>query len=416
MRRLLTSVLALILVLGLAVPVSADSSSGWIELLEFSSIQANGENTFIIGSSGKLSIPVHVEKRFRKVDILLSNPSGQRFSSATCTVNGKTNNLEVLAIGGNLTRIVGYIPDAYYDVISIDLKKETSTQQTYEVLSWKVTPVGDQEFVCDARVLIDGGYYGINELIDLTAVTPNDHAATMTQVRIEVRDWAKYDNLSIWGSSDGLSIDSIRASLNTSGLPMQVNLFQYNDAGSWTEFVFDIDPYTGEIDGGAAMSTPFYGKYLYCVTVDLAGVDRTQVGIVALYLTGHYDTMYGATFNCQFVNGHVNTADTTAVTWWGRFTTFMTNLFSPSDPDAEDFGSTMESQADEIQDAVDELDQVTKPDVEDLDISLDEYLGGDGMAPVNGVFDAIFSNEIVVTMLVIALTCAFASYALFGKR
>lgn len=417
-RSLAALALAFVLIISTIEPVTAQAAetSGWVELLEFSSIQADGSNTFTMTSSGKLSIPVYAEKRFRKVDILISNPSGQRFTSATCTVGTKTNTLEVLAIGGNLTRIVGYIPDAFYEAITIDLKKSTATTQTYEVLSWKVTPVGDQEFVCDARVFITGGYYGINEHIDIGQVTPDQHVATAIQTRIDIMDWAKYDNITIWGSTDGLSIDSIRASLNTAGLPIEVNLFQCNDAGSWTEFVFDIDPYTGEIDGGAAMSTPFYGKYLYCISIDLAGVDRAQTGYITLYLTGHYDTMYGATFNCQYVNGHVYTADTSAVTWWNRFTEFFTNLLGSNSADGENFAEEMEEQAQDMEDAVDQMEQVTRPPVEDLDVSIDAYVTMGGMAQIADIYAVLMNNTLVMGAIMITMLLSLAAYVIFGKR
>lgn len=412
MKRYVTVVLALILVLAFAVPVSAaPADSGWIELLEFSAIHPNGENWFTMsGSTGSVSISVQGEKRLRKVDILLWNPTGQRPTAASCSVGTKTTNLEVFAIGANLTRIVGYLPDAFYENIRIDLKKSTSSSQTYEVLSWKVTPVGVQEFLCDASVYMQSfgvsGTYGVSYDIPLyfdSSESGSDGAAYLA--RIDVRDWEKYDSLSIWGSVTSASIESIRASIDTTALDYVVNFI---DAESY-EFAVDGDP--------TYWVTTEWGKYLFNITIDLSGVDRslTQSPLL-VYITGSYDLTVQAYFNCQYVNGSVTTADTSNVSWWYRFTTFMTSLFSPADSDAEDFGSVMESQAGAMEDAVDELDQVTKPDVDDLDISLDEYIDGDGMAPVNGVLTAIFSHDMVVTMLIITLTCAFASYALFGKR
>lgn len=411
MKRYVTVVLALILVLAFAVPVSAAADSGWIELLEYSAIQANGENWFTMsGTSGSVSISVQGEKRLRKVDILLWNPTGQRPSAASCSVGSKTTNLEVFAIGANLTRIVGYLPDSFYETIRIDLKKNTTSSQTYEVLSWKVTPVGVQEFLCDASVYMKSfgvsGTYGVPYDIPLYfdgSESGSDGADYIA--RIDVLDWEKYDSLSIWGSVTSASIESIRASIDTTALDYVVNFI---DAEAY-EFAVDGDP--------TYWVTSEWGKYLFNITIDLSGVDRslTQSPLL-VYITGSYDLTVQAYFNCQYVNGSVTTADTSNVSWWYRFTTFMTSLFSPADSDAEDFGSSMESQAGAMEDAVDELDQVTKPDVDDLDISLDEYIDGDGMAPVNGVLTAIFSHDMVVTMLIITLTCAFASYALFGKR
>lgn len=424
MKRILSLFLAvaLISVLALPVTVAAAESSGWIELLELTSIQTNGENWFTInGTTGSFSVSVEGEKRLRKVDMLLWNPTGQRPTAASCTNGSKTNTLDIYSIGSNLTRIVGYLPDAFYETIKIDLKKGTSSSQTYEVLSFKVTPIGVQEFACAAQVYIDGGYYGTNELIEIPGVD-NEESPGYGQITVIVDEWQKFDSMSIWGSVTDMSVNSIRASIGTTGIPFTISYSEPSNGGYWFEYdeyesgyTYD-DIYSGDDWATGEATIIPAGKMLYCITLDLTALDRTLIDDLVIYFTGLYEPVWGYTFNCQYVNGSVATADTTTVSWWYRFTSFMTGLFSPSDPDADEFGSTMESQAGAMQDAVDEMDQVTKPDVDDLDISLDEFMSDDSMKSVNGVLDAIFANEIIVTMLVICLTCAFASYALFGKR
>lgn len=411
--------LALAVLLTAAVPVTAQAAdaSGWTELLEFTSVSPSGSNIYKMGATGTLSISLPFETRLRKVDILITNPNGQRPTSATCTMNGNTTNLDILAIGGTLTRIVGYIPDAYYSMIPISLKKGTSSLQTYEVLSWKVTPLGDQEFVCNARVYMMGGYFGINEHIDIAATDPNTHYATMMQTRIDIMDWQKFDKISIWGSSDMLSIDSIRASLGTSALPITVNYFEQNDAGEWVESVFVNDPYHEYvIESGSSLTTPFFGKYLFNVFIDLTGVDRSKVEPIYVYLTGNYDQKYGATFNCQYVNGSVTTADTSPVTWWTRFTSFMSSLFGADSPEADQFQGEMQQQGQVVQDAADEIDTVTRPALDDVDVDIGQFIDAEGSQQAADIMGQLFSNNLVVTMVMISLMVALAAFIIFGKR
>lgn len=411
--------LALAVLLTAVVPVTAQAAdvSGWTELLEFTSVSPSGSNIFKMGSSGTLAISLPFETRLRKVDILLTNPNGQRPTSATCTLNGNTTNLEIYSIGGSLTRICGYIPDGYHTIIPISLKKGTSSLQTYEVLSWKVTPLGDQEFVCDARVYMLGGYYGIDEHIDIAATDPNTHHATMLQTRIDINDWMKYDKISVWGSSDMLSIDSIRASLGTAALPITVNYFEQNDAGEWVESVFVNDPYHEYvIESGSSLTTPFFGKYLFNVFIDLTGVDRSKVDPIHVYLTGNYDQKFGATFNCQFVNGSVTTADTAPVSWWHRFTSFMSSLFQADSPEADQFENDMQQQGQEVQDAADEIDTVTRPALEDVDVDIGQYIDAEGSQQAADIMGQLFSSNLVVTMVMISLMVALASFIIFGKR
>lgn len=331
MKKLYSFVLIFALIIVLAVPVNAaeGNGSGWIELLEYTSVLDDGDNWFTVdGSTGSVTIPMHVTKRLRKIDMLLYNPTGQRPSAASVTSGSSTMTLSVLQLGSNLCRVVGYVPNAWYSSITVNFSKSSSAAATYEVLSCKVSPLGVQEFVCDSKVYFLNSVYNISEHIVLDPGT-YDHGASTEQFRVTINDWMKYDSISVWGSADGMTIDSIRASLSTSALPISVNYFQYNDAGGWTEHVFETDPsHDYALESGASMSTPFYGKYLFNIFIDLAGVDRALTDPIHLYLTGHYDTAYGATFNCQYVNGQVFIADTTEVSWWQQIKSFFSSQFT----------------------------------------------------------------------------------------
>lgn len=404
--------LALVLLTSTIEPVTAQAAetSGWIELLEYSSIQSNGENWFSMGSSGSVSISVQGEKRLRKIDVLLWNPSGQRHTSATCSAGGKTTTLQILAIGGNLTRIVGYVPDAFYETIRIDLKKSTTSTQTYEVLSWKVTPIGVQEFLCDASVYMQSfgvsGTYGVPYNIPLyydSSETGSDGVSYLA--RIEVQDWEKYDSLSIWGSTTSASIESIRASIDTTALDFTVNFI---DAEAY-EYAVDGDPTYWE--------TAEWGKYLFNITIDLAGVDRSLTNSPLLvYITGSYDVTVQAYFNCQYVNGSVTTADTSAVSWWTRFTYFFTNLLGGQDSGGEDYADQMEEQAQDMEQAVEDMNQVTRPPVDDLDVSIDFYIDPQGMTQVGTIVGGLMNNSLVMGMTMISMILALAAYVVFGKR
>lgn len=466
MRKYIALCLALLLLVasgvGVAVPVSAANDSGWIELLEYSSVLDNGENWFTIkGTSGSVTIPIQGERRLRKIDMLLWNPTGQRPTSASVTASGSTTTLNVLQIGGNMCRVVGYLPYTWYESVTVDFKKSTTTSQTYEVLSCKVTSLGVQDFVCDASVFVDGKTYSISQTISFVGETLAEDVSHLKQIRIDVKDWQKYDSLTIWGSAEQLSIDSIRASVFTSGLPMEINYFQCNDAGEYSGHYF-IDDGTGQ-----SYSVPFYGKYLFCVFIDLSGVDRTLAEPLYLYLTGRRNSICDPTFTCQYVNGHVFTADTSGVSWWARFESFMstsfTNLrsaistgfsnvgtwiskqtatlktelvgiwqeiedgfaglpslferyFGQDVPEANDFAQEAESHKSELDQMNGKIEAVTKPPVEDIKTDIGSYIDSEDNATVTGAFQSLANNPLILTMMMITLTVALMGYILFGKR
>lgn len=408
---------ALVLAFCSVPAVSAANVSGWVDLLETSSVLEDGSNWFTSGATGSVTVPLQVETKLRKVDILLWSPSGQRFTSASCTAGGKTLNLDILAIGGNLTRIVGYLPDTTYKAVTIDFKKSTSSTQSYELLSFKVTPMGDQLFAADVDVVVGGYTYGTNEHIEIPPTTSSDHGAATLQVRLDIKDWRKYDSISIWGSGDGLSLDSFRASLGIESLPIEVNYFSQNDRGEWTDYVFVNDPeFNYVIESGSSFSTPLYGKYLYSVTIDLQNVDRSKVAPIYLYITGLYDTALGCSFNCQHANGSVYTADTSEMTWWTRFTAFMKGLFSPDSSASDEYQEEAGQQRDELDEMNQQLENVTKPPVDGIQMDVNDYVDSGDTQALTGALAALTGNSLMISMMCIVLTIALVGYVLYGKR
>lgn len=328
MKRILSLVLVFGLIIVLAVPVSAADDSAWVELLEFTSVNDSGQYIFSFTNSGTMNFTLPQQMRLRRVDILISTPANEHPSAVTVSANSQTFSLTVNKISSELIRVSGYVPNTLYTTLSIQFTKSNSTRTYYQVLSCKVSGIGMQEYQASADVAIENVIYPTGTHIDLVGQTPDSHAALSYTTRINVYDWEKFDELTVWGSVDRGSVDSIRATLGTAGLPMEVNYFQYNDAGSWNEYVFETDPaHDYALESGASMSTPFYGKYLFCITIELSNLDRTSTEPIYIYMTGHYDSMYGAKFNCQYVNGSVYVADTSSMTWYQRFTNFLSDLF-----------------------------------------------------------------------------------------
>lgn len=405
----LSAVAVLCSCMTVTVRAAESNASGWIELLEVVSIQDNGENIFRMVSSYTLQIPTPREMRLRRIDMLIRIPTPHPITGASCTVNTTTTTLEVYRIGDNLVRIIGELPDATYETINIKLTRSGTTSQPYEVLSCKVTPLLQQEFVADAEVYLesygDSGYYGVPEIINFwrdNSVYYSDSSPWMA--RVHVYDWQKYDSLSVWGSSTGASIESIRASVGTTALDYTCN---YIDVESGESFI-DGDP--------ASTVTHDYGKYMFSITIDLSGVDRTLADPLYIYFSGSYDITVLTTFNCQYVNGQIVTADTSNVTWWQKFTSFMSGLFGGESSDAEDFRDDAAQKGEEMDDLNNQLQEVTKPPVDEVQTDLDGYISPDDAGVVTDTMLALTGDSLITSMLMITLTIALVAYILFGKR
>lgn len=387
----------------------ASQVSGWTELLEYTSVQPDGGNQFTVtGTSGSVTLGLETSTRLRKIDMLIWNPVGQRFSSAKVTADGTTNTLDIFAIGSNLTRVVGYVPNAAYHHLTVQFTKATNTVQTYELLSCKVTPIGVQEFVATAKVFFqdygNADYYSTDYNIPMWCEPGLSSDASSWLARVQVSDWQKYDSLSIWGSATSASIESIRVSIGTTALDYKVNYIDPESAG----YFVDGDP--------AYLATAEWGKYLFNITIDLTGVDRSLVTSMYVYFTGTHDLSVQGYFNCQYVNGSLTVADTSDLTWWNRFTRFMTGLFGGDTSAADEFQQDAEQQRDEFDQMNEQLEAVTKPPVEDVQTDIGAYVDPVANAQVTSAFQSFASNPLITTMMMITLTVALVGYILFGKR
>ena len=428
MRRVLSLLLAVALIAVLAVPVSADEGNpgGWIELLEYSSVQSNGENWFILnGQTGGFTVPLYGEKRLCKVDMLIWHQYAERITSASVTSGNTTQSLTILHVGEGLSRVYGAIPNAYYEFLNVSLSHSSTSRVTFELLSCRVTPVQTTDMPAHGTIWPDdnasspisapGSFVTEGTAVDLTLPW---------QTPILINDWQKFDTVTVYGSLSGIGLNSVRCSIGSKGLPYEITYTSTNPTGTGETYRETVsishydttDRYYGDITGTHDTSYAYLGKVLYTITIDLSGIDRTVTHPLVVYFTGVTYDLHAHAFNCQDLSGSIITPDTSGVTWWNRFTSFMTDLFGGDDPASDDFQSDMEQQGQEMQDAVDQLDQVTKPPVEDIDVSLDSYMDPTVMQPVNIMLDSIFGNNVIVTMLVICLTCALISYVLYGKR
>lgn len=346
--------------------------------------------------------------------MLIATPNNAHPSSVTVTANGQTFDLTVTKLAQDLIRVYGYVPNTIYSTLSIKFQKSTSTRAEYQVLSFKVSSVGMQEYQASYEVYVDGVNCGTAHDIDITAYTDSP-AATEFMGIVRVTDWAKYDVLTIWGALYDGSIDSIRANFGTSGLPYEVNYFSGDSLGAWSDTITEYKPGTDSFLGDTQY-TPEYTTTLFCITIDLTGIDRTSENIPTVYLSCSYDWSQGAIFNVQYVNGSIFVADTTTSSWWSKFTEFMLGLFNPDSEAAEDFGSEAAQKADELDEINQQLQDVTRPAVEDIPTDLNDYIAPSDTQAIANSMAQLTNDSLFTTILCIGLIISMIGYVLYGKR
>lgn len=425
MRKILTLLLTVALIVALAVPVLADEGNpgGWIELLEYSSVQSNGENWFTLnGQSGGFTVPLYGEKRLCKVDMLIWHQYAERISSASVTAGNTTQSLTILYVGDGLSRVYGAIPNAYYELLNVSLSHSSTSRVTFELLSCKVTPVLTTDMPASGQIRVDddssnlinapGNYVVEGSAVDLTLPW---------QTPILINDWQKFDTVTVFGSLSGIGLNSVRCSIGSKGLPYEITYTSTNPTGegqTYRETVsithYDTtDRYYGDITGTHDSSYAYLGKVLYTITIDLSGIDRTVTQPLVVYFTGVTYDLYAHAFNCQNLSGSIITPDTSGLSWWTRFTTFMTSLFAGDMTEANQFASEMEEANSALTDANEQLDSVSKPDIEEVPLDPSDLIDPSGMSDAGMIVQSLLGNELVLPMATITMIVGLAAFIIF---
>lgn len=340
MKRFLSLFLVVALIAVLAVPVSADegNTGGWIEFLETTSVQTNGENLFTLtGQTGSFTLPLHTEKRLVSVDMLIWHQTAERITKATVAANGKTATLTVVHLGSGISRIYGDIPNAYYDEITVNLTHNTDSNVTYELLSFKATPLAVLDYNADAQYFYDNSFSTCPGLINVAA-KKDYYENTWEQFAVVVHDWEKYDQIAICLSATYFPVNSVRAVIGATGVPFEITYTTPITSGSTNTSIAE-GYYSGYSAEGLEEGTfefaneewsieTYRTKSLYFLTLDLSGIDRNTSEPLYVFFTGISNRYYGFLIQCTGVTGSVFFADTSSVTWWQRFTSFMGDRFT----------------------------------------------------------------------------------------
>lgn len=420
-RKSLALVAALFLLIssGVCLVAHAEEESAWCELLEYSTVNDSGSNWFKYSETATVRIPTPYSMRLAKIDMLITYPENTAPTSVELIYDGVSYSLGMWRINSTTSRVYGIIHNNFYTDVRLKFTRGGTSTAYLEILSCRVSQIVSQEAVANAQVFVDNTYYPTATNIEIPGDSDPLYANlnSDTTIRIDVQDWVKFDRLTIWGSASSLAVSSIRVNVGTLGVPFTVSYMTNVTSNEWSEWTTD---YGG--DTGAILTNPhYYGKSLYCIEIDLTGLDRTynyngNPYPMFIYMTGTFPADSGFTFNCQYVNGSIIVPDKTAVTWWTRFTTFMKDLFSPDASAADDFQEEAGQQREELDDLNEQLENVTKPPIDDIQMDIDNHLNASASSAFADAFTRLTSNSLLISMMCITLTIALVGYVLYGKR
>lgn len=338
MKKLISVFVAVALIIVLAVPAqAADNDNTWTELLETATVNDSGNNIYTLnGASGFFTIKTPIYMRCTKVDIVISHASGYSPKFLKVRYNGGYYTLTRTVLDANTTRFYGdNIPDTLYADLVFEIAQNGTGVAYYQIVSCKVTSLTNSNYKVNAYSSLDSVTYNTpfsyEDLGDVEAADIHGHY----QFALVVPEWQKYDKIVISGSIGAMALNSVRVNIGGLGLPYNMNFAVSNNSGgngniyTWNEikyYTYD-ESYKGTSESDTFFYTDYLGKVLFTITIDLSSVDHTvKDNLYCVFSTLKSDFM-GCTIQFQDVMGSVSVADTSKISWWNRFTSFMSSLF-----------------------------------------------------------------------------------------
>lgn len=313
MKRILSFFLGAALIVALAVPASAEDSDNWTQVLNFSTVNDSGSNYFVVNKSAIITLQLPMRTYGVWIDMLVST-SDMDIKSVYSIWNSSYSALTVKKVDTGLFRVYGRM--SYHTYTELKLEFNCTGTGYYELLSCRIcslTADGTTATVTGTLTVPAGTYnFGLAQLVDVPGRDDGYVLGGKYEAVISIKDATKYDTLTVYGSVDYASINSIRATYGGLALEYTCNFIDVENNGVfWGE--------------GYEVST--HGKFIYAINIDLAKINRSQEQYVLVYIGGDFNRDVGMVFNCQTATGYVTIADSVDASWWTRFTTFMEDLF-----------------------------------------------------------------------------------------
>lgn len=373
---------------------AVDNESSWTQVLDFATVNNSGDNYFVVNNSGRIFYDLPQRTYCVWIDMLV-NTSDNPITSAYSIWQGSKTQLTVSPVGDNLCRIYGRM--SYHTYSQLILEINCSGTGYYEVLSCKVSNLLYNSFSVRGKMQVTSGETVTVEQADAGtscfANITNEYASWEAMVW-SAENWKLYDTLSFTFCVRSGSVSSITAQHDNKFVPVTVSPI---------------------IDGDGGYSNGSIWRFE--VTIDLSGLDRTSNKIPYIYLSGESDTDYSQYIQLLRTTGYVesDTPDLLKV-YFDRLFATLIDLFGDDAGSSAGFQEEAGQQRDELDDMNQQLENVTKPPVDGIQMDVNDYIDSGDTRALSIALAGLTGDSLMIRMMCIVLTIALVGYVLYGKR
>lgn len=423
-RRVVTPLLILAVCMSfMVVPAKAAEvdDNSFLNVLDYSSLNQNGNRVDIQAGSNRLTFKLPSQHIISYFDIVITSYTRPDFFYLDNQGHGLIS-LNIVSIGSGLFRVYGSAPAWLYNELTFVVESSSSSWIQFEQL-YVLTAFESSQFFT-----VSSGYIQsleINEEIYRDPSNPNpaywqgiygnsvDTEFTLTVVS---PSWKNFDYLDYQLYFQCKDITSISCSYGDSIIPVDVSY----------------------VDNASEPKERFY----ISVRIDLRGIRRDKVDkngvplLPQLKVTGNFFPNHFAKIQIVNSSGFVVMNDVNPIysyfrklgldlnVWFSNLVSEIRSgvdsivdaIFAVNSEDQDDQMSDAASQATEMDDLLGELDEVTKPSLDELPADIDDIIDGNAVSLATGGLAAIMVNPVLNPLFTLALIFSTAAYVLFGKR
>ena len=419
MKRFFPVILSVfVLAFSLFLPVNATTISSnndnLVDLLDFNFITGSGSNIISSSaSSNQYSVDLPYVSYVSYVDILFEcdrSPSSVKYQY--------TQDLTVVNVSGNIFRAFGHVTtpslsNASISYIAVNFPSSTSGSRI-KFLSWRVnltrSVVSPVPTICSGRVSV-----GSDETTFVMSDPNNTRIVYMNQRFEGITDefsaflypdeWTKFDYIDFQLYCHASSIDSIQVTQdNNVSIPFELNYISSA-----------VEPNNQDASVDDIHAKALY--YYISVRIFLDSLDRTG-DYPCISITGSFPSL--GFIQVESVTGYIYQENMSQLQlFWYKLSAKLDSLFSGDDSEnqaAEDFNDSVTDQSSELEDMTNIMNSVEKPVISDINMSVDNMVDTSVVSLTTSGISSALSNEILVRVLLMALTFAVVGFILYGKK
>lgn len=459
-----------ILLMSLAVPARADSvlSSSFMELLDYNTPAASGYILTLSASKNYVDFSLPARSMVYYVDVLMTATNGISTASFSYFLGENLTSvgaLTVEAIGNDLYRIYGKIDQKFCTAIRLtfDAKANYVSFQSVKV---SIAPVDLYDVKLQATGFYPGGNfnmsknYGDDRPVSTMIVDEGtDYNDRDFVLYLEPEDWSKFDYLQFQLSMIVGDVYSISCVMGQINVPFSYSLIQVGNSDSMYYLTIDVDcrglDRTSEdfpmviIEGhiifdGISDIRLMNTNGLLEYTVD--NPTRYFFKNLSVQLSTEFSDLI-TSFSMEFTNlkTAVSTHFSNLETWIQTQTESIVSNFSTTNTligqkftqlfaeirqrsesleaairgdtsSGDDFQDEVQNKEDELDDMAAVMDSVTKPDIDDIDVSIDQFVAASDVEVLATPLTVFLEADLFRTMIIMSIILATVSYTLYGKR